>query len=105
MSVADAGRFGGTRDVIAISGGAREGIDNGTVFSIWRRGDSVTDRIKDGLDRDTELTMFENKVRLPDEFAGHAMVFKTFDKVSYALVMDGTKPVRVGFQARHPDAQ
>ena len=23
----------------------------------------------------------------------------------YALVMDGTKPVRVGFQARHPDAQ
>ena len=32
MSVADAMLFGGTRDVIAISGGAREGIDNGTVF-------------------------------------------------------------------------
>ena len=104
MSVADAGRFGGTRDVIAISGGAREGIDNGTVFSIWRRGDSVTDRIKDGLDRDTELTMFENKVRLPDEFAGHAMVFKTFDKVSYALVMSSVKPTAVGYELKHPDA-
>jgi hypothetical protein len=27
-------------------------------------------------------------VRLPDEYAGHAMVFRTFDKVSYALVME-----------------
>jgi hypothetical protein len=48
MSVADHDKFGGTRDVIAISGGAREGIDNGTVFSLWTRGDSVTDKIKDG---------------------------------------------------------
>jgi hypothetical protein len=31
-------------------------------------------------------------------------VFRTFDKVSYALVMDGTRPVRVGYQAKHPDA-
>jgi hypothetical protein len=31
-------------------------------------------------------------VRLPDEFAGHVMVFRTFDKVSYGLVMDSIKP-------------
>lgn len=104
MSVADAMLFGGTRDVIAISGGAREGIDNGTVFSIWRRGDSVTDKVRDGLDRDEDVTMFENKVRLPDEFAGHAMVFRTFDKVSYALVMSSIKPTRVGYELKHPDA-
>ena len=104
MSVADGYLFGGTRDVIAISGGAREGIDNGTVFSIWRRGDSVTDKVRDGLDRDEDLTMFENKVRLPDEFAGHAMVFRTFDKVSYALVMSSIKPTRVGYELKHPDA-
>ncbi|MEG3049361.1 MAG: LysM peptidoglycan-binding domain-containing protein, partial [Thermomonas sp.] len=41
MSVADKYRTGGPHDVIAISGGAREGIDNGTVFSIWRRGSST----------------------------------------------------------------
>lgn len=104
MAVADAYLYGGTRDVIAISGGAREGIDNGTVFSIWRRGDSVTDKVRDGLDRDEELTWFENKVRLPDEFAGHAMVFRTFDKVSYALVMSSIKPTRVGYELKHPDA-
>ncbi len=104
MSVADQLTSGGTHDVIAISGGAREGIDNGTVFSLWRRGDSVSDRVKDGLDRDDDVTLFENKVRLPDEFAGHAMVFRTFDNVSYALVMSSVKPVRVGYELKHPDA-
>ena len=104
MSVADRYTTGGTRDVIAISGGAREGIDNGTVFSLWRRGDSVSDRVKDGLDRDEDVTLFESKVRLPDEFAGHAMVFRTFDNVSYALVMSSVKPVRVGYELKHPDA-
>ena len=104
MAVADGLTSGGTHDVIAISGGAREGIDNGTVFSIWRRGDSVTDKVKDGLDRDEDLTLFESKTRLPDEFAGHAMVFRTFDNVSYALVMSSIKPARVGYELKHPDA-
>ena len=104
MSVADKYRTGGPRDVIAISGGAREGIDNGTVFSIWRRGNSVTDKVKSGLDRDEDLTLFESKVRLPDEFAGHAMVFRTFDNVSYALVMSSVKPTMIGYELKHPDA-
>ena len=104
MSVADRYRTGGPRDVIAISGGAREGIDNGTVFSIWRRGSSTVDTIKGGLDKEETLTLFESKVRLPDEFAGHAMVFRTFNNVSYALVMSSVKPVRVGYELKHPDA-
>ncbi len=104
MAVADGLRFGGTHDVIAISGGAREGIDNGTVFSIWRRGDSVSDKVQAGLDRDEDVTLFENKVRLPDEFAGHAMVFRTFDNISYALVMSSVKPAAIGYELKHPDA-
>lgn len=104
MSVADHLRTGGPRDVIAISGGAREGIDNGTVFSIWRRGSSTVDTIKDGLDKDESLTLFESKVRLPDEFAGHAMVFRTFNNVSYALVMSSIKPTEIGYELKHPDA-
>jgi len=104
MAVADTMTTGGPHDVIAISGGVAQGIDNGTVFSVWRRGNSVTDKVKDGLDRDEDLTLFERKVRLPDEFAGHAMVFRTFDKVSYALVMSSVKPTRVGYELKHPDA-
>lgn len=104
MSVADKYRTGGPHDVIAISGGAREGIDNGTVFSIWRRGSSTVDTIRDGLDKDESLTLFESKVRLPDEFAGHAMVFRTFNNVSYALVMSSVKPTQIGYELKHPDA-
>lgn len=104
MSVADKYRTGGPHDVIAISGGSREGIDNGTVFSIWRRGSSTVDTIKDGLDKDESLTLFESKVRLPDEFAGHAMVFRTFNNVSYALVMSSVKPTQIGYELKHPDA-
>jgi hypothetical protein len=32
------------------------------------------------------------------------MVFRTFDKVSYALVMDGIRPTAIGQELKHPDA-
>jgi hypothetical protein len=104
LAVSDMLTSGGSHDVIAISGGAREGIDNGTVFSLWRTGSNVVDRVEHSYERPDATVDWDDKVRLPDEFAGHAIVFRTFDKVSYALVMDGTRPVRVGYQAKHPDA-
>ena len=104
LAVADMYTAGGPRDVVALSVGAREGVDNGTVFSIWREGSNVVDRVEKGLDRDEDTVFFENKVRLPDEFAGHVMVFRTFDRVSYGLVMDSVKPTRVGYHLKHPDA-
>lgn len=104
LAVADMLTTGGPRDVIAISVGAREGVDNGTVFSIWREGSNVVDRVEKGLSRSEDTVFFENKVRLPDEFAGHVMVFRTFDRMSYGLVMDSVKPTRVGYHLKHPDA-
>ena len=104
LAVSDMLTSGGPRDVVALSVGAREGVDNGTVFSIWREGTNTVDRVEKGLDRDEATVFYENKVRLPDEFAGHAMVFRTYDKVSYALVMDSIKPTRIGYHLKHPDA-
>ena len=104
-AVADTLTSGGPRDVIAISGGSREGIDNGTVFSIWREGSGITDRHYDPEDsRPTEQRRGKGDIQLPDEYAGHVMVFRTFEKVSYGLVMEGTKPSRVGYVLKHPDA-
>jgi len=107
LAVADALTSGGPRDVIAISGGSRDGIDNGTVFSVWRSGRHVNDRVTGMATSRTDdaLKPGAGRVSLPDEYAAHAMVFRTFDKVSYALVMEGTKPARVGYELRHPDAQ
>jgi hypothetical protein len=105
LAVADSFTTSGPRDVITLSAGRLDGVDNGTVFSIWRHGSHINDptrrletsRMNDRFSGGDEV--------LPDEYAGHAMVFRTFDKVSYALVMDGIKPVRVGYSVQHPDAQ
>jgi hypothetical protein len=37
----------------------------------------------------------KEKVKLPPERYGMIFVFRVFDKVSYALVMNSTKPVNV----------
>ena len=107
LAVTDMYLAGGPRDVIAISAGSADGIDNGTVVSLWRQGRHVAHRMKyPGSSRmDDSLTTGAGRVSLPDEYAAHAMVFRTFDKVSYALVMQGVKPVLVGYSAKHPDAQ
>ncbi|WP_213437604.1 MULTISPECIES: LysM peptidoglycan-binding domain-containing protein [Lysobacteraceae] len=104
LAVADALHYSGPHDVVALSVGARDGVDNGTVFSIWRVGSEVTDRVKFGMNRDDDLFSKADKIRLPDEYAGHVMVFRTFDKVSYGLVMESIKPSRVGYELKHPDA-
>jgi len=104
LAVADMLTTGGPRDVVALSVGAREGVDNGTVFSVWRVGSNAVDKVAYGNERSEDTVGYHAKTRLPDEFAGHVMVFRTFDKVSYALVMDGIKPTRVGYELKHPDA-
>ena len=104
LAVADMQSSGGPHDVVALSVGAREGVDNGTVFSIWRPGSNTIDRVAYGPERTEDSVSADSKVRLPDEFAGHVMVFRTFDKVSYGLVMDSIKPSRVGYELKHPDA-
>ncbi len=103
LAVADRDNVGGPRDVVALSVGARDGIDNGTVFSVWRVGSNVVDRVQ-VPQRDEEFVGSHDKVRLPDEFAGHVMVFRTFDKISYGLVMNSIKPTRAGYELKHPDA-
>ncbi|KAG0922494.1 hypothetical protein G6F32_014643 [Rhizopus arrhizus] len=98
---------GGPRDVIAISAGRAQGVDNGTVFSLWRQGRHVANRLKypTSSRMDDALSGSVGRVALPEEYAAPAMVFRTFDNVSYALVMQGVKPVRVGYNALHPDAK
>ena len=107
LAVADSFTSAGPRNVVAISAGARDGVDNGTVFSIWRQGSHVTDKKghPQSSRMDDAMVAGAGRFSLPDEYAAHAMVFRTFDRVSYALVMEAVKPARVGYQAKHPDAQ
>jgi hypothetical protein len=103
LAVSDMLTAGGPHDVVALSVGSREGVTNGTVFSIWRVGSNVVDRVEHPSVTE-DLVGTDARTRLPDEFAGHVMVFRTFDKVSYGLVMDSIKPTRVGYELKNPDA-
>lgn len=105
LSVASSLTTGGPRDVVALSVGARDGIDNGTVLSIWRQGSAVVDHVSERPWRGEETVPKGRKVQLPDEYAGHVMVFRTFDRVSYGLVMQSEKPSRVGYLLKHPDTK
>lgn len=94
----------GPREVIAISAGSADGIDNGTVLSIWRQGSNTPDKVANDTWRGEETMREGSKIRLPDEYSGHVLVFRTFDKVSYGLVMDSVKQSSVGYHLKHPDA-
>ena len=89
ISVVDGVSQIGQFQVVVLNRGTREGVDVGTVFQIHQRGDLIVDQVKSGDDR-------KKMVQLPDEQAGLLMVFRTFDKVSFGLVMKATSALHVG---------
>lgn len=76
----------GRNNIVAISVGEREGAQVGDVLAVYRRGETIDDSI-------TESRFDE--VKLPDERAGVLMVFRVFDKVSFALVMKATRAINI----------
>jgi hypothetical protein len=69
-------------------------------MSIWNNGVMKPDMVANS----GRVLATADAVKLPDEFVGHLMVFRTFDKVSYALVMSGVRPIHAGDTLKHPDA-
>lgn len=95
----------GPRQVVSLSRGALDGVENGQTYSIYQAGETVQDTTD--YPRQSARAFFnpkKSKVALPPEFIGHVMVFRTFDKVSYGLVMDAIKPVHLGDFLFDPDS-
>lgn len=84
----------GQYQVIVINRGARHGLTPGHVLSVWQAGDRVSD--------DVDSSLFGRKVQLPDEQAGLLMVFKTYDRLSYALVVRAQGPMHTLDKVRNP---
>lgn len=83
----------GALSVVAINLGEREGVSPGDVFRIK----SQRDRREDPI---TGRPYF-----LPEENIGLLLVFRTFEKVSYALVTDTSRQVRPGDVLVSPNEQ
>ena len=84
--------YAAQNQVIAINKGARDGVEAGHVLTVLTQGQ----RIKDKTDEQRAT------IRLPSEANGTAMVFRTFDRVSYVLLLQVEQGVRVGDRLVNP---
>lgn len=89
--------------IVAINAGKNQGVELGHVFSAFREGKMVQDGVKTPSDSWAAFKDDDRgKVQLPDQYSGHIMVFRVFDEVSYAMIMDGDRPVREFDILKHP---
>lgn len=84
--VSNIGQF----DSVTLNVGARESVVPGDVYAIYGRGEKIRDPKTEAL------------LQLPSERSGELMIYKVFEKVSYALVMRATDTIKVGDELRVP---
>jgi hypothetical protein len=75
----------GPQSVITINRGRADGIEIGHVLALYSLGGTVRDVSRPRSD--------DAMIQLPDERAGLAFVFRVFERVSYALIMNITRPI------------
>jgi hypothetical protein len=89
--------------VSVINRGKSQGIEPGSVLAIDQAGDTVPDLYRGGRNIGSSIdTTFAPKVKLPDERNGTLLVFKVFDRLSYALVVGASDTIQVGDIVRNP---
>ena len=80
----------GQYDVVVLNRGERDDLVVGNVLAIHKKGALARDRIANDI------------IRLPSERAGLLMVFRTFEKLSYGLVLRTELPLSVGDELHNP---
>jgi hypothetical protein len=83
----------GQFNVVALDLGKRDGMEIGHVLRVYQQGDVI---------KDTVSSKYGKTVKLPDEEAGVVMIFRTFDKVSFGLIMSATRSIHVNDFVRTP---
>ncbi len=86
----------GQYQIVVLNRGRQHGLVPGHVLSVWQAGQKVVDEHGPGL--------LDEKVQLPDELAGNVMVFRTFDRLSYALVVRAVAPMHTLDKVTNPTA-
>ncbi len=83
----------GLYQTIAINLGQRDGMETGNVLRINRAGATIPDY----AESDPRF-----RIKLPDEQVGMAMIIRTFEKMSYALVMEADYPITLNDTVETP---
>jgi hypothetical protein len=82
----------GQNQVVVINRGSREGLESGHMLAILTDGARLIDTTDPA----------RTALKLPDERKGLLMVFRSFERLSYALVLEATEGVRVGDRLVNP---
>jgi nucleoid-associated protein YgaU len=100
IAVADGVSIIGQYEVVVINRGSRDGLAPGNVLAVFDTGPFVADTDKKGF---FSVDRFAAKnIQLPSERTGTFMVFKTFENVSFGLIMEATDVIRVGDKVQNP---
>ena len=76
----------GQYDIVILDKGEQDGLTRGDVLTVMHRGGVIRDIVTDNPNK---------QVVLPNEPAGKLMVFRTFPRVSFALIMRATRAIHV----------
>lgn len=85
--------FAGENQVVTINRGSRDGMERGHVMAIVKQGERLEDKTDSG----------RSMMKLPNERNGLMIVFRAFDTLSYALVLQVTDVVKVGDRFVNPN--
>ncbi|MFK3799765.1 MULTISPECIES: LysM peptidoglycan-binding domain-containing protein [unclassified Pseudomonas] len=80
----------GEFDVVTLDRGKLDGLAEGNVLAIYKTGEKVRDRVTG------------EQIKIPDERSGLLMVFRTYDRLSYAMVLHATRSLAVNDKVRNP---
>jgi len=104
LTISDAHYGVGHYQIVAISLGSEDGVEAGHTFSVFNPGERIRDDQKYPLMSRAAFRDSDRRfVTLPDEYAGHIMVFRAFDRISYAMVLDGAREIQAHDRLDHPD--
>jgi hypothetical protein len=93
----------GKGQIVAISRGNMNGVTVGDVFDVFRPERQVRDEVMHPKeDLKTYFRPSKAMITLPEEFLANIMVFKTFEHISYAIITDGNRPIKLFDFARAP---
>jgi len=109
----------GTNSVVTLNRGTRDGIEVGNVLAVFRSAESTSNVRYDGepisgfrntplwgrtgpTGSDDTIAAPAPETNLPPERHALLFVFRTFEKVSYALVMQSTAPINVLDRVQNP---
>ncbi len=90
ISIYGDGLTAGAHQIVAIGQGRLHGLEAGHVLAVRHGGERLVDRED------------KARLRLPDEDNGLLFVFRTFNRLSYALVLKAAGPVRAGDHVTQP---